>query len=251
MRTHALERRLTVEVVPDPAAAGRVVAGRIADRLAAHPSSVVGVATGSSAEPVYAALAAEARARRIDLRAVLWFALDEYLGLPDGHPQSYRQVLTRQLVEPLGLDPAALRLPQPGGDPEAAATAYERAIADAGGIDVQLLGIGANGHLGFNEPGSAFDSRTRVVELSARTRAANDRFFTHGERTPRYALTQGLATIAAARSLELVAFGVAKAQAVQRAIEGPVEPALPASLVQRHPCVRVTADGPAVSLLSV
>ncbi|WP_235929453.1 glucosamine-6-phosphate deaminase [Cellulomonas citrea] len=251
MSTLALRRRLTLDVVTDPAAAGRAVAGRIGELVAARPDAVIGVATGSSAEPVYTALAALVRRDGLDLRAVRWFALDEYLGLPAGHREGYRQVLTRQLVEPLGLDPAALHVPDPSGDPAVAALAYERAIEEAGGVDLQLLGIGANGHLAFNEPGTPFEQRTHVTELTASTRAANDRFFVGGERTPTHALTQGLGTIAAARELELVAFGVAKAEALYRAIEGPVDPSCPASLIQRHPCAKVTADDAAVALLVV
>lgn len=246
----AVRRQLALEVVADPAEAGRSVARRVAELVAARPHAVVGVATGSSAEPVYAALADAVRARHLDLSGVRWFALDEYLGLPTEHPQSYREVLRRQLVEPLGLDPRSVRVPDPAGDPAVAGAAYERAIAEAGGVDLQLLGIGANGHLGFNEPGTAFDSRTHLVELAERTRADNARFFAgRGEVTPRYALTQGLATIAAARALELVALGPAKAQALAAAVDGPVTSACPASLVQRHPCVRVTADDAAAALL--
>ncbi|MCG2801726.1 MAG: glucosamine-6-phosphate deaminase [Cellulomonas sp.] len=251
MTALAVRRHLTLDVVPDAAAAGRAVAQRIAEQVAARPQSVIGVATGSSAEPVYAALAVLVRDWGLDLGGVLWFALDEYLGLPDGHPQTYREVLRRQLVEPLGLAPDAVHVPDPHGDPDAGAQAYERAIAQAGGIDVQLLGIGANGHLAFNEPGTPFTSRTHVTELTAGTRAANDRFFGHGERTPHRALTQGLGTIAAARSLELVAFGAGKAEALYGAIDGPVDPSCPASLIQRHPCARVTADDAAAALLVV
>lgn len=250
MSVLAVRRQLALEVVADRTEAGRAVARRITELVAARPHAVVGVATGSSAEPVYAALAEAVRARRLDLGGVRWFALDEYLGLPLGHPQSYREVLRRQLVEPLGLDPRAVHVPDPTGDPATAGEAYERAIAEVGGVDLQLLGIGANGHLGFNEPGTPFGSRTHLVELTERTRADNARFFTGpGEVTPRYALTQGLATIAGARALELVAFGAAKARALAAAVDGPVHPDCPASLIQRHPCVRVTADDAAAALL--
>lgn len=243
-------RRLQLDVLPDVASIGRAVAGRIADLVAERPEAVVGVATGATFESVYAALAFEAAERELDLGGVRWFALDEYVGLPAGHPQSYRSVLDRQLVAPLGLDPAAVHVPDVlGEDLETAALEYEAAIAASGGVDLQLLGIGANGHLAFNEPGTPFCSRTHMATLTVSTRAANERFFEIGELVPDHALTQGLATIRAARALELVAIGTAKAPALHRALDGPYDPRCPASLVQRHPAVRVTTDAAAAALL--
>ncbi len=153
------------------------------------------------------------------------FALDEYVGLPVGHPQTYREVLLREVCERIGMDPARLHVPDGTGETEDGARgrrgAYEEAIRAAGGVDVQILGIGANGHLGFNEPASSLSSRTRVKRLSARTRRDNARFFDSLDDVPTHCVTQGLGTVLDARCLVLVATGEAKAAAVAAAVEGP------------------------------
>ncbi|MEB7448254.1 glucosamine-6-phosphate deaminase [Arthrobacter koreensis] len=219
---------------------GVAAADAVLERLAARARPVLGIATGSSPLPLYQQLARRAR----ELPQLRGFALDEYLGLPTGHPQSYREVVRREVVEPLGLDPARIHVPDGGApDPEHAAAAYEELIGAAGGIDVQVLGIGGNGHLAFNEPGSALDSRTRVVELTAGTREANARFFPSPGDVPTHALTQGLGTIREARSLVLLASGSQKADAIAAALTGPVTPEMPASLLQLHPDVTVLLTG--------
>ena len=220
---------------------GAAAADAVLERLGARSNPVLGIATGSSPLPLYEQLARRSR----DLPRLRGFALDEYLGLPPGHPQSYREVVRREVVEPLGLDPADVEVPDGGAaDPELAAAEYEASIRAAGGIDVQVLGIGSNGHLAFNEPGSALDSRTRVVELTASTREANARFFPSLGEVPTHALTQGLGTIREARSLVLVASGAGKAEAIAAALNGPVSPDVPASVLQLHPDVTVLlADG--------
>ena len=225
---------------------GEQAAATVLARLRVSPRPVLGVATGSSPLPLYQALAH----RRADLPPLRAFALDEYLGLPAGHPQSYREVVRREVTEPLGLDPAEVFVPEGGtDDPDRAAAAYEDAIRAAGGIDVQVLGIGSNGHLAFNEPGSPLDSRTRVVDLDASTRQANARFFASPEEVPYRALTQGLGTILEAKALVLMAAGESKAEAVERALYGPVTPELPASVLQLHPDVTVLLAEGANSLL--
>ena len=207
---------------------------------------VIGVATGSSPSPLYDALA-DASA---DFHRAVWFALDEYVGLPAGHPQSYAEVLRREIIEPLGLDPDTVHLPDPHtGDLQAACTDYERQIAAAGGIDLQILGIGRNGHLAFNEPGGALDSRTRVEVLTEDTRQANQRFFDSLDSVPTHCLTQGLGTILEAGQLLLIARGEDKAQALRAALRGPVSPECPASVLQLHGQVTVLADDAAASLL--
>lgn len=237
-------------IVADSAAeAGRAVADRIAGVIAERPDAVVGVATGSSPGPVYRALV-EHRAAGLDVSRVTWVALDEYIGLPAGHPESYREVLRRDLVEPLGLDPDRVMVPSADGmRPEDAAARYERRIADLGGVDIQLLGIGSNGHIGFNEPGTPFDSRTRVAHLAERTREDNARFFPSADDVPLECITQGLATIMSARRLVLIASGSYKAAAVAAALGGPVTPECPASIVQRHPDVVVALDPAAAERL--
>ncbi|MGP5196474.1 glucosamine-6-phosphate deaminase [Arthrobacter rhombi] len=230
----------------DPAEAGRLAAEVILETVKANPAAVIGLATGSSPLPLYAALAVS----DADFSRVSGFALDEYLGLPDGHPQSYAEVVRTEVTDPLGLDPVLVHTPEPHGQDHAAdAEAYDAAIRAAGGIDVQILGIGSNGHIGFNEPGSAFDSRTRVVPLAERTRQDNARFFASPEEVPEQCVTQGIGTIFEARQLLLIAHGEHKAEAVRLALEGPVGQEFPASVIQRHPNVTVVLDRAAAARL--
>jgi len=224
-----------VVIVRDPAEAGELIARLVS----AKPDAVLGLATGSTPLPVWKAVSA----RPLDLGRVRGFALDEYIGLPPGHPQSYRSVITREVVEPLGLDPELVHVPgDDGGPTEGAGARYEAQIAAAGGVDLQVLGIGRTGHIGFNEPGSSLASRTRVKTLTEETRADNARFFDAPDQVPRHCLTQGLGTILEARHLVLLAFGAAKAEAIAGAVEGPVSAALPGSAIQLHPQVTVIVD---------
>jgi glucosamine-6-phosphate deaminase len=220
------------------AAAAAVVAAAVADG-----ARVIGVATGSSPQPLYRALAAH-RAQGLDFAHLRAFALDEYVGIGPGHPESYHTVIARDVTAPLGLDPDLVAVP-PGAttDLDAGALAYERSIADAGGIDIQILGIGSNGHVGFNEPGSAPDSRTRVVDLAESTRRANARYF-DGDfaSVPTQAMTQGIATILGARRLILVATGGSKAHAIAAAIMGEETSELPASYLRSHADVTFVLD---------
>jgi len=231
---------MEVLVLPTPADVARRAAEVVIDGLsAAHRADpVLGLATGSSPLGLYAELARAVTSGRLDLRGASGFALDEYVGLPMGHPQSYREVLLREVCGPLGLAPDRLQVPDGSGRDEAelasGATQYERLIRDAGGVDVQILGIGANGHLGFNEPGSALSSRTRVKRLSDRTRHDNARFFQGIDDVPTHCVTQGLGTVLDARRLVLVASGPGKAHAVAAALEGPLSASCPASVLQWH-----------------
>ncbi|MFF2606949.1 glucosamine-6-phosphate deaminase [Arthrobacter koreensis] len=229
-----------------PGEIGPAAAGLVLDALAARRDPVIGVATGSSPSPLYAALSASGA----DFSRAAWFALDEYVGLPAGHPQSYAEVLRHEIIEPLGLDPQAVHLPDPHQeDLQKACDEYERSIAAAGGIDLQILGIGRNGHLAFNEPGGALDSRTRVEILTEDTRRANQRFFDSLDSVPTRCLTQGLGTILDAGQLLLIARGQDKAEALRAALRGPVSPECPASVLQLHRRVTVLADPAAASLL--
>ena len=238
-----------VVIVGAPEEAGRIGADAIERLVRARPDAVLGLATGSSPLPIWQAL----RDRGLDLRRVHGFALDEYVGLPAGHPESYRAVLMREVVEPLGLDPARVEVPGDGADGAGlagAGEAYEARIEAAGGIDLQVLGIGSNGHIAFNEPGSAFDSRTRVAELAEATRRDNARFFGGDiDRVPTQCITQGIGTILRARRLVLIAQGESKAEALAAALEGPMTVAMPASAIRRHPDVTVIADEAAASRL--
>lgn len=235
-----------VVIVESAEAAGEIAADIIERVVAQKPDAVLGLATGSTPLTTWSALAR----RGVDLSRVRGFALDEYVGLPAGHPESYRSVITREVVEPLGLNPALVRVPADEGSIEHAGENYERAIVDAGGVDVQVLGIGRTGHIGFNEPGSSFASLTRVKTLTEQTRLDNARFFDSIDEVPTHCVTQGLGTIMRARHLVLLAFGEAKAEVLAGAVEGPLTASLPGSLVQLHPRVSVIVDEAAASRLA-
>ena len=237
-----------VVIVENAQAAGDLVASEIVELIERRPDAVLGLATGSTPLPVYLAL--RTRLAGHDVSQVRGFALDEYVGIDPAHPESYRSVITREVVEPLGLDPQRIRVPngavatiQHAGDD------YEAAIAAAGGVDLQLLGIGTDGHIGFNEPGSSFASQTRVKTLTEQTREDNARFFDSIDDVPRHCITQGLGTILKARHLVLLAFGAGKAQAVAISVEGPLTAFLPGSAIQLHPHATVVVDEAAASHL--
>lgn len=232
-----------VIIVRDQAEAGSVAASIFAQQIQDNPATVLGLATGSTPLTTYAALAKAVREEGIDVSRVRGFALDEYLGVPPGHPESYRSVITREVVEPLGLNPDHVFTPRgTGPDITQAGAEYEAMIAEAGGIDLQILGIGSNGHVGFNEPGSSLASTTRIKALAEQTRKDNARFFASPEEVPTHCITQGLGTILRARQLVLLAFGANKAQAVAAALEGPVSAAVPGSVIQQHPRTTVIID---------
>ncbi len=238
-----------IVIVEDSAAAGEIAAAEIAALVTAKPDAVLGLATGSTPLTTWAALGR----RGLDLSRVRGFALDEYVGLPVGHPESYRAVITREVVEPLGLTPALVHVPAEGRSGVEYATAgadYEAMIEAAGGVDLQILGLGRTGHIGFNEPGSSLASLTRVKTLTAQTRIDNARFFGGDvDAVPRHCVTQGLGTILRARKLVLLAFGEAKAEALAAAVEGPVTASLPGSAIQLHRDALVIVDEGAASRL--
>ena len=234
-----------VVIVESAAAAGEVAADAIEHLVRSNPGAVLGLATGSTPLTTWRALAA----RNLDLSQVRGFALDEYVGLQAGHPESYRSVITREVVEPLGLTPSLVRVPADSGPIETAGPDYEAAIEAAGGVDLQILGIGRTGHIGFNEPGSSFASLTRVKTLTEQTRRDNARFFDSLEQVPLHCITQGLGTIMRARHLVLLAFGAGKASALAGAVEGPLTASLPGSAIQLHPRVTVIVDEAAASQL--
>lgn len=239
-----------VVIVENSRDAGALVADAILALIAKKNDAVLGLATGSTPLPVYDALAT--RAREIDLSRVSGFALDEYVGLPASHPESYRSVITREVVEPVGLVPERIHVPNGAIETiQSAGAEYERAIDAAGGVDLQILGIGTDGHIGFNEPGSSFASITRVKTLTERTRSDNARFFDSPDQVPMHCITQGLGTILRARHLVLLAFGEGKADAVAAAVEGPLGSMLPGSAIQLHPHATVVIDEAAASKLKL
>lgn len=240
-----------VIIVRDQTEAGNVAAKIFAKQIIANPATVLGLATGSTPLSTYAELAKMVRLDRIDVSGVRGFALDEYLGVPPEHPESYRSVITREVVEPLGLNPDQVFTPRgTGPDVGQAGAEYEAMIARAGGVEIQILGIGSNGHVGFNEPGSSLASSTRIKALAEQTRKDNARFFSSPEEVPTHCITQGLGTILRSKQLVLLAFGANKAQAIAAALEGPVSSAVPGSVIQQHPRATVILDEDAAAGLA-
>lgn len=230
---------------------GRLAADAIEQLLRRKPEAVLGLATGSSPLPVYDELAAR-REQGLDFSRASAFALDEYVGLPAGHPESYREVVRREFTNRVNIAPENVHGPDGRADDiPAACEAYEQAIAAAGGVDLQLLGLGTDGHIGFNEPGSSFASRTRIKSLVEQTRRDNARFFNSLSEVPHHVITQGLGTIMEARHVILLATGAQKAQAVRDFVEGPVAAICPASVLQFHPHATVLLDEAAASGLKL
>jgi glucosamine-6-phosphate deaminase len=241
-----------VVIVADRAGAGVLVGGAIADLVHRHPEAVLGVATGSSPEAVYADLARRHASGELSLAKARAFLLDEYVGLPLGHPQAYRTIIAEELEAHVDFGHNAVAGPDVHVDGRAVLQGcldYEAAIRWAGGVDLQLLGIGTDGHIGFNEPGSSLASRTRLKTLTDQTRRDNARFFSSPDEVPRHVVTQGIGTILDARHLVMLAFGPGKAGAIAAAIEGPVSAMVPASALQLHPHVTVVVDDGAASQL--
>ncbi|GAA1763985.1 glucosamine-6-phosphate deaminase [Kocuria aegyptia] len=243
---------MDIVIVPNASDVATYAADVVAARIAGTPDTVLGVATGSSPVGIYRELARRRAEGALDLAHLTCFALDEYVGLAPEHPRSYAAYLDREIVRPFGLDREQVRVPDASrADLDEAAEEYEQAIAAAGGIDLQILGIGTNGHIGFNEPISSLSSRTRVTALSAQTRADNARFFDRPDDVPTHCLTQGLGTILEAGRLLLVAQGERKAAAVAAAVEGPVAARCPASVLQFHPRATLVLDEAAASGLTL
>ena len=239
---------MEVVIVKDARAVGRLAAGAIAALLERKPDAVLGLATGSSPQPIYEELARRCAQEGLDFSRASGFALDEYVGLAASHPESYREVIRRDFVERVNIVPERVHTPDGGAeDLEAACAAYEASLRDAGGVDLQILGVGSDGHIGFNEPGSSLASRTRVKTLTEQTRRDNARFFAAIDDVPRHVVTQGVGTIMEARHIVLVATGAGKAEAVHGLVEGPVTAMCVASVLQFHPHATVIVDEAAAS----
>ena len=240
-----------MEVVPLSSAdeVASVAADTIEALVRTNSRAVLGLATGSSPLLTYAELVSRHRAGTApSYDAVQAFLLDEYVGLPAGHPQSYRATIARELTDDLELRAERVHGPDPT-DVRTGGAAYEAMLVEAGGVDLQVLGIGGDGHLAFNEPGSSLASTTRIKTLTERTRRDNARFFGSLDEVPRHVLTQGLGTILRARHLLLIATGPGKAEAVAAAVEGPLSASCPASVLQLHPRATVLLDPDAASKL--
>lgn len=245
-----MSRKIHVEILDDAEAVGRKAAARILAVVERKPEAVLGLATGSTPIPAYRELVKLAHERKVSFAGVKTFNLDEYLGLSGSHPQSYRQYMNRYLFEHLDIPLWQTALPDgAASDPEAECAAFEARIRAAGGVDLWLLGIGSNGHIGFNEPGAPRDCRTRVASLAPSTIEASAKDFGGAAGVPRQALTAGVATILEAREILLLATGAGKAPAVAGALEGPITPQLPASYLQAHPSCAFVLDRAAASKL--
>lgn len=240
-------------ILDDGEALARLAADAVTDLLDARPRAVLGLATGSSPLGVYDELAARHGRGEVTFAQATAFTLDEYVGLPVDHPQRYRTVIERDLTSRIDIDPTRVHGPDGlAGDVPAACAAYEAAIAAAGGIDLQILGIGTDGHIGFNEPGSSLASRTRIKTLTRQTRQDNARFFDGDtDAVPGHCITQGLGTIMDARHVVLVAMGRGKAEAVHHLVEGPVSAMWPATILQHHPHTTVLLDTAAAGRLQL
>jgi glucosamine-6-phosphate deaminase len=221
----------------------QTAAALVAQAIKKNPTSRLGLAAGKTPIGLYQCLVDLHRSTHLDFSAVEFFSLDEFLGLPSGSAMSYEAFFHQQLFRHINANPAHIHVLRgaPHEDIVSYCQSYERLIHDRGGIDVQLLGIGINGHLAFNEPMSSFKSRTRMCPLSTETREHLARTFNERE-VPEWAITMGLGTIAEARTLLMLAFGTEKAQAIAQAIEGPVTAAIPASSIQSHPNAVVILD---------
>lgn len=229
-----------LEVIPAAAWADHV-AGLLAGRLVAQPDLVVCLPTGSTPRPVYERLPAALRDRHTTAGRATIVVLDEYLGLPAGHPARCALVLRRAVVERIDPPSAAfVAFDVDGPDPAAACRSYDVAVASAGGLDLVILGLGRNGHVGMNEPGSAVDEGTRVVELAESTRLAARGY--GADPPPTHGVTLGMAGIWAAREIWLLARGTGKATIVAQVLAGPVTPEVPASLLLAHPGLRIILD---------
>jgi glucosamine-6-phosphate deaminase len=240
-------------VIAAPEELAQLAAGAIGTLLRSRPDAVLGLATGSSPLPIYDELVRLHVEDGLSFGQARAFTLDEYVGLPKRHPQRYRNVIDQEMVGRVDFATGSVQGPDGlAQDVAAACAAYEAAIAEAGGVDLQILGIGTDGHVGFNEPGSSLASRTRIKTLTEQTRADNARFF-DGDiaQVPHHCLTQGLATIMAARHIVLIATGRAKADAVHQFVEGSVSAMWPATILQHHPHVTVLIDNAAAGRLQL
>ncbi|ADE53566.1 glucosamine-6-phosphate deaminase [Coraliomargarita akajimensis] len=243
---------MEVIIMKDSDTASRSAASVINRLLREKPDAVLGLATGSTPIPLYKELVRMHREEGLDFSQVTTFNLDEYIGLPRNHKQSYNAFMWDNFLSHININPDTVHIPDGmATDIPAFCQHYEQQIVDAGGIDLQILGIGSDGHVGFNEPSSSFASRTRIKTLTEQTVHDNARFFDdHEEEVPRHCITMGIGTIMDARMNLLLAFGAGKAKAIASTVEGPVSSMTPASILQHHPHAKIFVDEAAASSLN-
>ena len=225
----------------------KMAAQRYVQLINTKPNAIIGGATGSTPIPLYKELAKQCKAGNVSFKNVKSFNLDEYVGLDGTHDQSYRYFMNNQFFKHIDIDINNTFVPS--GIDTKNPEKYDAQIQAAGGVDLQLLGIGVDGHIGFNEPGTKFDSLTHVVKLEQNTREVNSRFFKSIKEVPTHAVTMGIKTVMNARSIILIATGKSKAKIVKEFIEGQITTKCPASILQLHPFVEVYLDEEAASLL--
>ena len=240
-------------VIADEYTLAELAADAIERVLRTEAAPVIGLATGSSPLRIYDELTTRHKNEGLSFAHAQAFMLDEYVGIADDHPQRYRNVIDTEIATRVDFAEGAVHGPDGSADDLAAASAdYERKIVGAGGIDLQILGIGTDGHVAFNEPGSSLASRTRVKSLTQQTRMDNARFFDGDvEQVPKLCLTQGMGTIMEAKHLVLVATGGNKAEAVHQMVEGPISAMWPATVLQMHQHVTVLLDDASASRLQL
>ena len=237
-------QRMTIEYFRDYETLSLRAAEILALEISEKPDGVFGFATGSTPLRLYELLVERYQRKEITFSRLTTVNLDEYIGLPPDHEQCYANFMHRHLFGHVDVRPGSIHFPEPGNPAK-----FDKMIQDKGGLDLQILGLGANGHIGFNEPGSEFDSRTRVVELAPSTMQDNARFFHHTEELPHRAVTMGMQTILEAHKILLLASGKGKAPAVAHCLEGPVNLNFPGSCLQIHRHVTVLLDESAASKL--
>lgn len=226
------------------------VAQMVLERIESNPTSVIGLATGRTMEPVYAEMVKQSHSRPFHFEKSFFFMLDEYFGLPDHHPSSFKHYIETHFVNPLKLKPDQVAFPPVHVKPEEAAAHYEQSLKESGGVELQLLGIGRNGHVGFNEPGSEKNSRTRMVRLTEETIAANKEQFVDNI-IPKEALSMGIGTIMESKSLVMLATGKSKAETIKYLLNHHNDPSCPATYLKEHAHFTLVLDPDAASKINL
>lgn len=239
-----------LHIFPDPSSIADFVSSTLVEKIRSKPEVVLGLATGGTMEPIYARFVERVRLQKVDVSRLTSFNLDEYVGLNPDHPKSYSAYMRQHLFQHLRFDSSRLHVPDGlATDLEQHSREYSSKVQQSGGIELQLLGVGGNGHIGFNEPGTPFNSQCHVVRLSERTRLDNSRFFEGNAIVPASAITMGMVEIMQAREILLVATGESKAQIVAEWYRREVTEAVPFTVLKRHPRAKIILDEAAASQL--
>ncbi len=241
---------MRLHIVKDYEQLSSKAASFVASQIIMKPDSILGLATGSTPLGMYQNLVKLYQEDMLDFSEVVTFNLDEYLGLDTDHPQSYHYYMHTNFLDHVNILRNAIHIPTGNGDINKSGKEYDRAILKAGGIDLQILGIGSNGHIGFNEPDHILKTETHMVRLTKETIEANSRFFSSREEVPREAISMGMGSIMQSKKILLLASGESKAQAIARAVSGEITTVVPASLLQLHSDVTIIVDEEAAKLIN-